>query len=100
MVDLQRAKLKQLDRNKFDMLMQKEQKKDAELWTRTFTYDAILLTEKLLYIEHKKMFADRMKIATENETKFMSNMDEFYNKNFDKKLSELSPDEIDQDLFM
>ena len=100
LLDLQRTKLKQLDRNKFDILMQKELKKDSELWSRTFIYDAILLTEKLIYIEHDKLFKDQMKLALKNESIEVSKLDKFYNKNFDKKMSELTEKEIEKDIFM
>jgi hypothetical protein len=97
---MQKNKLKQLDRNKFDRLMQKEQKTDGELWSRTFIYDAILLTEKLIYLEHEKMFKNQMKLAINNETKAVSKLDKMYNKNYGKKISELKPSDIEQDIFM
>jgi hypothetical protein len=100
LLELQRNKLKQLDRNKFDKLMQKERKKDSELWSRTFIYDAILLTEKLVYLEHEKMFNNQMKLAVANENKIKSKLEKFYNKNYGKKLSELTPKEIEEDIFM
>jgi len=100
LLELQRNKLKQLDRNKFDKLMQKERKKDSELWSRTFIYDAILLTEKLVYLEHEKMFKNQMKLAVSNENKIKSKLEKFYNKNYGKKMSELTPKEIEEDIFM
>ena len=100
LLELQRTKLKQLDRNKFDKLMLKERKKDSELWSRTFIYDAILLTEKLVYMEHEKMFKKQMKLAVANENKEKAKLLKFYNKNYGKKMKELTPEEIEEDIFM
>ena len=100
LLELQRAKLKQLDRNKFDKLMQRERKKDSELWSRTFIYDAVLLTEKLIYLEHEKKSINQMKLAKANEAKVVKSLDKYYNKNYGKKLGQLTPQEIEDDIFM
>ena len=100
LIKMQKSKLRQIDRNKFDKLMQKERKKDAELWTRTFLYDAILLTEKLVYLEHQKMYKSQMKVALADETKEVSKLDKYYSKIYGKKRSELTLGEITQDIFM
>ena len=99
-VELQRTRLRQFDRNKFDKLMERERKKDAELWSRTFIYDAILLTEKLVYMEHEKMFKTQMDLAVKNEAKETKKIETYYNKNYGKRLGELTPEEIEEDIFM
>lgn len=98
-IKAQKQKIRELDRNNFDKLMDRERKKDAELWTRTFLYDAVLLTEKLLYIEHEKLYKEQMKLAVENETAEVSKIGTYFSKHAGKKRSELTPAEVEEDIF-
>ena len=76
-VEVQRSRLRQIDRNKFDRMMEVGRKKDAELWSRTFVYDAILLTEKLIYIRDS-----RNKVEEENKKLLQEKKElEIYNTN-------------------
>ena len=99
-VEVQRSRLRQIDRNQFDRLMEVGRKKDAEMWTRTFIYDAILLTEKLIYMEHKKIIDQQRKLSDQNEEKVVKKIRTFYNKNYGKRLGELTEREIEEDIFM
>jgi colicin import membrane protein len=99
-VEIQRSRLRQLDRNKFDKVMEVGRKKDAEMWSRTFIYDAILLTEKLIYMEHEKMAESQRKLSVNNEQKAVKKLQTYYNKNFGKRMGELTEKDIEEDIFM
>ena len=100
LLKLKKMKIKQIDRNKFDALMEKARKDDSETWTRTFLYDAILLTEKLAYIEYKKLLETEMDLLSMSEAKAVSDLDKYYAKNENKKVKDLSPAERVNDIFM
>jgi hypothetical protein len=100
LIDLQRGKIQQTDRIKFDKQMEKKLKSHAESWTRTFVYDAILLTEKLLYKEQEKMFKEEMKVSKKREEMEVKKVEAYYKKGAGKKLSELTEKEIEDDIFM
>ena len=89
-----------MDRTQFDKLMENGRKVDAEHWNRTFIYDAILLTEKILYVEHDKLYKTQNKVAGNNEVGAVKELDEYYAKNSHKRLRELTEEDIQEDLFM
>ena len=100
LLNLQRSRLRQMDRTQFDKLMENGRKVDAEHWNRTFIYDAILLTEKILYVEHDKLYKTQNKVAGNNEVGAVKELDEYYAKNAHKRMSELTEEDIQEDLFM
>ena len=81
---LRKAKLAQLNREKFDNKREKMVKSAAEKWNRTFIYDSVLMVERMLYEKHKKILMESMKRSAELEAQSTKDIDEFYNKYFEK----------------
>lgn len=100
MIDVQRSKIRQMDRRKFDLMMMKSRKLDSKNFTRTFIYDAIMLTEKMLYIEHDAMFTKHNDAGGKHEVLEVKKLDNFFSENFKKKNGQLSPEDLETDIFM
>lgn len=100
LIDVQRAKLKQMDRRKFDLMMMKNRKLDSKNFTRTFIYDAVILTEKILYIEHDKLFQTHYKAGRKHEEMEVKKLDKFFAENFKKRNKDLSTEDLETDIFM
>ena len=98
-IDLQKHTLDQIDQKAFDKMVQKGVKLDGLNWTRTFLFDAILLTEKLLYNQHKEIFSKQNTADRAAEAKQVGQDDEFFKKNFGVKGIELSLKDIEDDIF-
>ena len=100
LIDVQRAKLKQMDRRKFDLMMMKNRKLDSKNFTRTFIYDAVILTEKILYIEHDKLFQTHYKAGRKHEENEVKKLDKFFAENYKKRNKDLSAEDFETDIFM
>jgi len=97
---LQKAKIAMMNREKFDKEHEKRIKSAAELWNRTFIYDSVLLIERQLYEGHQKQVKQRMQQAAKLEAKATADIQEFYNKYFEKDPSEIKKEDLVHHIFL
>ena len=97
---LRKAKLAQLNREKFDNKREKMVKSAAEKWNRTFIYDSVLMVERMLYEKHKKILMESMKRSAELEAQSTKDIDEFYNKYFEKDSNEIKDEDLIHHIFL
>ena len=97
---LRKAKLAAISREKFDNKREEMVKSAAEKWNRTFIYDAVLMEERRLYDEHKKMVKERMDNAEEQEEEATRDIEEFYNKYFGKDSDEIKAEDLVHHIFL
>ena len=97
---LKKNKFNDMNQQEFEKKYELKLKSATELWNRTFIYDAVLLTEKILYEDHQKMVDNRIKIDEEEEKKLTLDIEEFYNKYKGKKLKEIPESALDLHIFL
>lgn len=97
---LQKAKLAMITREKFDREHEKRIKAAAEMWNRTFIYDSVLLIEKDLYDVHKKAVKKRMSQAAKLHKKATKDIEEFYNKYYEKNPEEIKEEDLIHHIFV
>ena len=96
---LQKAQISLQSRGKFDRLREKKLKGAAELWTRTFIYDAVLLTEKILYQKHRKSVKSKMAASAKGEAQETIDIAKFYNKYYGKSPDEYKAEDLQFHIF-
>ena len=96
---LAKSKLNVANRVRFDIEKEKKIRGAAEKWTRTFIYDAVLLTEKTLYEQHSKEVKFRMKNSSTAESEAKKGIDEFYNKYYGVDKDQIKPEDLVHHVF-
>ena len=99
LIDVQRAKIKQTDRVKFDHEMAKNRKVDSKIWNRTFLFDAIMMMEKLIYLDHDDMVQQEMAAGRKYESGQVRKYDNFYAEVGEKRNSDWTFKDLEMDLF-
>ena len=99
LIDVQRAKIKQMDRVKFDHEMGRNRKVDSQLWNRTFLFDAIMMMEKLVYLDHGDRVEREMAVGRKYELKQVRKYDHFYAEVGEKRNSDWTFKDLEMDLF-
>lgn len=97
---LRKAKIHMMSREKFDALREYKVKYAAELWNRTFIYDSVLLIEQDLYSDHREKVEEKMKRAEELEAKATKDIEEFYNKYYEKDPDEIKEEDLVHHIFV
>lgn len=83
-------------RKKFDSKRAKMVRGSAKRWNRTYVYNTILMTEKLLYKVHRKKIKIRIANARKAESKAVEDIESFYEDRFLDPDAELDPNRVEQ----
>ena len=97
---LRKAKIGMYSREKFDRLREYKVKYAAELWTRTFIYDSVLMIERGLYSDHRNNIDERMADAEQAEHKATKDIEEFYNKYYGKDPEDIKAEDLVHHIFV
>ena len=83
-------------RKKFDSKRAKMVRGSAKRWNRTYVYNTILMTEKLLYRVHRKKIKIRIANARKAEAKAVEDIESFYEDRYLDPDAELDPNRVEQ----